>query len=123
MVSTHRRFGFTPAQGEKCSLSCFDFLMLQRYKLWVSLNSLVSTTLELPDTLFKRAKALAAQRGQTMTSFVRSALESKISSDELSAEEKPWMQFAGVHSVPEESKKIMDKIDASCGQVDEGEWQ
>lgn len=83
----------------------------------------MKTTLELPDTLFKRAKALAAKRGQTMTSFVRSALESKISSDERSAEEKPWMQFAGVYTDHKESKKIMDTIDASCGEVDEEEWQ
>ena len=83
----------------------------------------MKTTLELPDTLFKRAKALATQRGQTMTSFVRSALETKISFDELSAEEKPWMQFAGACKDTAESKKIMDTIDASCGQVDEEEWQ
>ena len=83
----------------------------------------MKTTLELPESLFKRAKALAAQRGQTMTTFVRSALESKISSDERSAEEKPWMQFAGVHTDHEESRKIMASIEDSCGQVDEEDWK
>jgi len=48
-------------------------------------------TLELPDTLFNRVKGLAAQRGQTMSSYVCAALESVISSGERSAEEKPWM--------------------------------
>lgn len=83
----------------------------------------MKTTLELPDTLFKRAKALATQRGQTMTAFVRSALESKISSDELSAEEKPWMQFAGACTDTAESRKIMETIDASCGKIELEEWK
>ena len=76
-------------------------------------------TLELPDTLFKRAKALATERSQTVTSSVCSALESEIFLDERSAEKKPWMQFAGIYSDQAESEKIMHKIDASCGQVDE----
>ena len=83
----------------------------------------MKTTLELPDTLFTRAKALASQRGQTMTSFVRTALEAKITSDESVAAEKPWMQFAGIHTDTAESQKIMETIDTSCGQIDPKEWQ
>ena len=83
----------------------------------------MKTTLELPDTLLRRAKATAAKRGQTMTAFVKSALEAKLSNDERSNDEKPWMQFAGVFADPKESKQIMQTVEESCGQVDPEDWK
>lgn len=83
----------------------------------------MKTTLELPDTLLCRAKATAAKRGQTMTAFVKSALEAKLSNDERSNDGKPWMQFAGAFPDPKESGKIMGVIEEFCGQVNPEDWK
>ena len=83
----------------------------------------MKTTLELPDTLLRRAKATAAKREQTMTAFVKSALEAKLSSAQNSDETKPWMEFAGAFSDSGESKRIMDTIEESCGQIDSEDWK
>lgn len=83
----------------------------------------MKTTLELPDTLLRRAKATAAARGQTMTSYVKSALEAKLAGDAEAETEKPWMAYAGVFSDPEESKRMMEAIEAACGQIDPEAWR
>jgi plasmid stability protein len=83
----------------------------------------MKTTLELPDTLLRRAKATAAKHGQTMTAFVKSALEAKLTNDERSANEKPWMQFHGIISDHDESGSILKTIEESCGQVDQEDWK
>jgi hypothetical protein len=78
--------------------------------------------MELPDDLLKRAKSTAARRGQSMTSFFRAAVEAKLMIEEKSEREKPWMSFSGVFSDPEESARILDRIEQSCGQIDPEEW-
>lgn len=84
----------------------------------------MKTTLELPDSLFRRAKATAARRGQTMAAFVRSAVEAKLAADEVAAREKPWMEFAGIlQDEREESKRMLQKVEEACEKVDPEEWQ
>lgn len=43
----------------------------------------MKTTIELPDALFREAKATAARRGTALKEFVREALEEKLSREEL----------------------------------------
>ena len=83
----------------------------------------MKTTLELPDQLLRRAKAHAAHRGQTMTTFVKAALEAKLEADQQLADEKPWMRFAGANSDKKESENIMALIEENCGQIDSEAWQ
>jgi predicted nucleotide-binding protein len=84
----------------------------------------MKTTLELPDALFRRAKATAARRGQTMAAFVTSAVEAKLAADEVAAREKPWMEFAGIlQDEREESKRILQKVEEACEKVDPEEWK
>lgn len=83
----------------------------------------MKTTFELPDTLMHRARVTAAKRGQTMTSFVKSALELKLTRDERCMSEKPWMQFAGVFSDKEGSRRLMQEVEAACRQVDLETWR
>lgn len=85
--------------------------------------AIMKTTLELPDRLLLRAKAHAAERGQTMTAFVKTALEDKLEADQKTASEKPWMRFAGACSGSNKSERIMAIIDESCGQVDPEDWR
>ena len=47
--------------------------------------STTKTTLEMSETLFRRAKATAAGRGQTLKQFVTGALEKELDSSESGA--------------------------------------
>jgi len=84
----------------------------------------VKTTLEIPNSLFRRAKATAARRGQTMQAFVTSAVESKLNSDAKAEEEKPWIAFAGVfEDDKKKSQSILTAIKEVCEQVDPEDWK
>ena len=53
----------------------------------------MKTTLEIPDPLFRKAKARAAERGIPLRQFVTEAVEEKLSLQQTDS--KPWMQMAG----------------------------
>ncbi|PYT75310.1 MAG: hypothetical protein DMG39_00135 [Acidobacteria bacterium] len=54
----------------------------------------MKTTLEIPDTIFRRAKSAAAQRGIPLGQFVTEAVRDKLRTPSISAD-KPWMQSFG----------------------------
>lgn len=59
-----------------------------------------------------------------MAAFVTLAIESKLSNDRKSADERPWLAFAGAfRDAREESERIMARVNAACEVVDEGEWE
>jgi hypothetical protein len=83
----------------------------------------MKTTLEMPDSLFKRARAAARKRGQTMTSFFNAAVEAKLAADQTARRIRPWMAYAGVTAADrDESKRILKVIDEECERIDEAEW-
>ena len=85
---------------------------------------IMKTTLEFPDTLFRRAKSSAVRKGQTMTAFVTLAVEAKLAADETAATEKPWMNFAGLlKKERKESSRILHRIEESCEQVILEDWE
>jgi hypothetical protein len=56
----------------------------------------VKTTLEIPDSLFRRAKATAARQGRTLKQLVQEALTEKLARTRgAKGQEKPWMTLAG----------------------------
>ena len=72
----------------------------------------MKTTLEFPDSLFRRAKSSAALKGQTMAAFVTSAVEAKLAADETAATEKPWMEFKGLlRNDRKEANRILRRIE------------
>lgn len=84
----------------------------------------VKTTLEIPDSTYRRAKATAALRGQTVAAFISSAVEAKLAAEERGIKDKPWMEYAGVfQSEREESKRILQRIEKACESIDPGEWE
>ena len=84
----------------------------------------MKTTFEIPDSLFRKAKAKAARKGQTMTAFVTSAIQAKLDEDIEMAREKPWMAFAGVfRGERAESREIMRRIEEACERVDPEDWR
>jgi hypothetical protein len=56
----------------------------------------MKTTLEIPDLLFRRAKAAAARQGRPFRQLVEEALIEKLARSEgLRQREKTWMALAG----------------------------
>ena len=84
---------------------------------------LMKTTIELPDSLLRRAKMTAAQQGQTMTAFMKAALEARLSASESAQDEQPWMRYAGIFSDPEDTTCVMEGIEEAFGTVDSADWE
>lgn len=75
--------------------------------IWVA----VKTTIELPDPLFRRAKARAAERGQTLKQLVTEALQEKLASKSRRSE-PDWMQgFGKLERLHKETERIQARID------------
>ena len=53
----------------------------------------MKTTLEIPDLLFRKAKAKAAERGIPLRQFVTEAVEAKLGAGTTG--DKPWMRMVG----------------------------
>jgi hypothetical protein len=74
----------------------------------------MKTTLELPDQLFRKAKATAAERGQTLKEFVTEALREKLVLDRgRGYESQPeWMQgFGKLKRLHKETARVQSLVD------------
>jgi hypothetical protein len=81
----------------------------------------VKTTIEIPDRLFRRAKAKAAERGQALRAFVTEALEEKLSSKRLplGGDAPPWMKgFGELRRLRRETVRIQRVIDQEFDVVE-----
>ncbi len=77
---------------------------------WVP-SELVKTTLEIPDSVFRRAKARAAATGQSLTRLVTDSLNEKLAKP-ASRGHKPWMALAGAFKHGRaESRRILRRIE------------
>ena len=72
----------------------------------------MKTTLEMPDELFRRAKATAAQRGQSLKQLVTVALERELAGPARGARTSKPRQ-AEVAAFLRELEKISKKISAA----------
>jgi hypothetical protein len=73
--------------------------------------STTKTTLEMSETLFRRAKATAAGRGQTLKQFVTGALEKELGSSESGALVSASTALRKV--------RLLAKINAASWQTDQ----
>lgn len=81
----------------------------------------VKTTLEIPDSLFRKAKAKAAERGQTLKELVTEALQEKLAAAARSAGsgDPAWMQgFGKLRRLRAETKRIQARIDQAFGVIE-----
>ena len=81
----------------------------------------VKTTLEIPDPLFRQAKAAAAARGQTLRQLVNEALRDKLTKPD-SDHPPGWMKLFGVmkgHSA--EIHRIDKAIAEQFERIDPGD--
>jgi hypothetical protein len=74
----------------------------------------MKTTIEIPDALFRSAKAQAAQRGQSLKEFVTEALQEKlvVLQDRSPSREPAWMTgFGKLRRLRKETARIQGRID------------
>jgi len=85
----------------------------------------VKTTLEIPQPLFRKAKAIAARHGRTLKQLVQEALSEKIARlDGASGEQKPWMVLAsGLKHLHSENRRIERVIEAEFENIEPEDQQ
>jgi hypothetical protein len=81
----------------------------------------MKTTIEIPDRLFRTAKATAAERGQPLRQFVTEALQEKLAakSGETTPGEPGWMRgFGKLRRLRKETERIQARIDEAFEVVE-----
>ena len=81
----------------------------------------MKTTIEIPDQLFRRAKATAAERGQPLRAFVTEALQEKLSNrrGQPGGDAPRWMRgFGELRRLRGETARIQRVIDREFDVVE-----
>ena len=83
----------------------------------------MKTTLEINDALFRRAKATAAQRGQSLKQFFTEALQEKLRNSHVVRKEEPeWMKLFGAFGKTAaqraENRRIEKVIEEAFEQIE-----
>jgi hypothetical protein len=78
----------------------------------------MKTTLEMPDTVFRRAKSAAAQRGIPFREFVTQAVKDKLAASAKTTD-KPWMAaFGKLRHLRKENARINRVIEEEFEQIE-----
>ena len=80
----------------------------------------MKTTLEIPDPLFRKAKATAAERGQSLKDFFTDALRDKLAQQAAGHDTEPkWMKgFGKLKRLRGETARIQAEIDTVFGSIE-----
>lgn len=81
----------------------------------------MKTTLEIPDALFRRAKARAAEQGRALRELVTEAIQEKLARRGPAAGRSaaPWMRgFGQLRSLRRETALIQARIDRTFDVVE-----
>lgn len=82
----------------------------------------MKTTLEIPDTLFRRAKSVAAEQGIPLRELISQALAEKLRQEDKV--EKPWIGlFGNLRSLHQETARIDQIIEAEFDQLEPEDWK
>ena len=78
----------------------------------------MKTTLEIPDSIFRRAKSVAAERGIPLRQLVTEAVKEKLAQTRTPSEQ-PWMRaFGKLRRLRRETAKIDRIIEKEFEQVE-----
>ena len=85
----------------------------------------MKTTIEIPDPLFRRAKARAAEQGIPLRELVAQALREKLSgSVSTRAAEPEWMQgFGKLRRLRKETRLVQARIDEAFESIEAEDQQ
>jgi hypothetical protein len=81
----------------------------------------VKTTLEIPDALFRKAKARAAERGQSLKAWINEAVQEKLArkGSGTRPEEPEWMRgFGKLRRLRSETQRIQRTIDEAFETIE-----
>jgi len=82
----------------------------------------MKTTLEIPDTICRRAKWVAAQRGIPLRKFVTEAVRDKLAAN-AKAQEKPWVEHMGkLNHLRKETECINRLIEKDSERINPEMW-
>ena len=82
----------------------------------------MKTTLEIPQDLFRDAKATAAKRGITLKKLFTEALEEKLRAPDEVQGKARFKYFGALSELHEENQMILKEIESEFGHVDRSEW-
>ncbi|HZU11165.1 MAG TPA: hypothetical protein VFA02_14765 [Pseudacidobacterium sp.] len=78
----------------------------------------MKTTLEIPDSIFRRAKSAAAHRGIPFREYVTEAVKDKLTA-EFRSQEKPWTEvFGKLRHLRNETARINRMIAEEFEQIE-----
>ena len=85
----------------------------------------MKTTVEIPDPLFREAKAAAARRGVSLKEFFTEAVRQQLRRRSgAESDAPPWMKaFGGLRHLSQENKRIARIIEEEFERVDEEDWR
>jgi hypothetical protein len=82
----------------------------------------VKTTLEMPDLIFRQAKAKAAEQGIPLRQFVTEAVENELRA-RPAAGQRPWVRLAGrLRHLRKETGRIQQLIEREFESIEPEEW-
>lgn len=81
----------------------------------------MKTTLDIPDPIFRRAKARAARNGQSLKDFVAEAIAQKLDGPKGDREPSWKASFGALRDLQGETARIMQLVEADSEQLDEDE--
>ena len=83
----------------------------------------MKTTLEIPDSIFGRAKSVVAQHGIPLREFVTEAVKDKLAAN-AKAGNKPWVRLMGkLKHLHKETERINRLINESSEKIDQEMWR
>jgi hypothetical protein len=85
----------------------------------------VKTTVELPDPLFRKAKAAAAEQGKSLKQFFTEAVTDHLRRDAPPlGNAEPWrVAFGELRHLHRENRRIERIIEEEFEKIDEEEWR
>jgi hypothetical protein len=85
----------------------------------------MKTTVEIPDALFRKAKAAAAEEGKSLKDFFTEAVSNRLNQKNSGdSGTMPWeAAFGGLKQLHRENRRIDRIIAAEFETVDQEEWR
>jgi hypothetical protein len=82
----------------------------------------MKTTLEIPDPVFRQAKAKAAEQGIPLRQFVTEAVENELRA-RPTAGQRPWIRLAGrLRHLRKETARVNQLIEREFESIEPEEW-
>jgi hypothetical protein len=84
----------------------------------------VKTTVELPDTLFRSAKARAAQEGLSLRIFFERAITTQLARKTSAAPAPAWKRSFGVlRDIKGATREVQKVVDREFSRIDPDTWK